>query len=245
MGRRAFVLALLVCTAAQAASQQSADTALTVQGFLQRDNEFGLWTIVVPLPLRVLGTQTYVVPVVGKPERWGKYLNRYIEASGRVTRLPERGEPSIGMEVENAKELDPPGTARGTVDKGMTLHADITLSVIPNRFSWKDATGSPTGVNPVLVYTILNRRAAPIYFMLPTNRFLCVTVKSSEKIMVWDTTTMVPSPDARRFTMQRGGRFRDAIHFPEEAASRPGHYYAHGGVCDVDDYDMTAEFDVR
>ena len=245
MRTRTVVLALLVCAGAPAATQESVDTALTIQGFLQRDNEFGVWTIVVPLPLRVLGTQTYVVPLVGNPERWGRYLNRYIEARGRITRLPERGNPDIGMEVEEAKELEPPGTARGSVDKGVTLHADVTLSVIPNRLSWKDTTGSPTGVNPMLVYTILNRRTAPIYFILRTNRFLCITIKSQEGISVWDTTTMVLSPDARRFAMQRGGRFRDAIHFPEDAASRPGHYYAHVGVCDVDDYDITAEFDVR
>ena len=245
MRARALVLALLVCTAAPLATQESVDTALTIQGFLQRDNEVGLWTIVVPLPVRVLGAQTYVVPVVGKPERWGKYLNRYIKASGRVTRLPERGNPAIGMEVEEAKELEPPGTARATVDHGMTLHADITLSVVPNRFAWRDSAGSPTGVNPVLVYTILNRRAAPIFFVLPTRRFLCLTVKSAEGTRVWDTTTLVPSPDARRFTMQRGGLFRDAIHVPEDAASRRGHYFAHVGICDVDDYDITAEFDVR
>ncbi len=239
------VLALLVCTAAPVVAQQSVDTTLTIQGFLQRDNDVGVWTMVVPLPLQVLGTQTYVVPVVGKPERWGKYLNRYIEASGRVTRLPERGNPGIGMEVEKAKELEPPGTARATVDHGMNLHADITLSVVPNRFAWRDSAGTPTGVNPMLVYTILNRRAAPIFFVLPTRRFLCLTVKSAEGIAVWDTTTLVASPDARRFTMQRGGLFRDAINFPEDAASRKGHYFAHVGICDVDDYDITAEFDVR
>ncbi len=239
------VLALLVCNAPLMAAQQSVDTTLTIQGFLQRDNDVGVWTMVVPLPLQVLGTQTYVVPVVGKPERWGKYLNRYIEASGRVTRLPERGTPGIGMEVETAKELEPPGTARATVDHGMTLHADITLSVVPNRFAWRDSAGTPTGVNPMLVYTIFNRRAAPIFFVLPTRRFLCLTVTSAEGVMVWDTTTLVPSPDARRFTMQRGGLFRDAIHFPQDAASRKGHYFAHVGVCDVDDYDITAEFDVR
>ncbi len=239
------VLALLVCTAAPAAAQEPVDTALTIQGFLQRDNEVDVWTIVVPLPVQVLGTRTYVMPVVGKPERWGRYVNRYIEASGRVTRLPERGNPGIGMEVEKAKELEPPGTARATVDRGLTLHADITLSVVPNRFAWRDSAGTSTGVNPMLVYTILNRRAAPIFFVLPTRRFLCLTVKSAEGIAVWDTTTLVLSPDARRFTMQRGGLFRDAIRFPEDAATRPGHYFAHVGICDVDDYDITAEFDVR
>src|SRR5260370_22079531 len=155
MHERAVLLALLLCATAPAATQQQVDTALTIQGFLQRDDEFGQWTIVVPLPLRVLGTQTYVVPVVGKPERWGRYLNRYIEAHGTVTRLPERGNPSIGMEVEDAKELDPPGTARGTVDKGVSLHAAVTLSVIPNRLSWQDATRAPTGVSTMLRYTIL------------------------------------------------------------------------------------------
>src|SRR3989442_965017 len=141
MREPALALALLVCATAPAATQQPVDTTLTIQGFLQRDNEVDQWTIVVPLPLRVLGQQTFVVPVVGKPERWSRYLNRYIEAKGTVTRLPERGNPSIGMELEDAKELDPPGTARTTVDKGMTLHADVTLSVIPDRFSWKDANG--------------------------------------------------------------------------------------------------------
>src|SRR5256884_7867739 len=149
MRARALVLALLVGTAAPLATQESVDTALTIQGFLQRDNEVGLWTIVVPLPVQVLGAQTYVVPVVGKPERWGKYLNRYIEASGRVTRLPERGNPAIGMEVERAKEVEPPGTARATVDHGLTLHADITLSVVPNPLAWRDPTGSPTGLEPM------------------------------------------------------------------------------------------------
>jgi hypothetical protein len=245
MRSRSVVLALLIGAAQPVAAQQSVDTAVTIQGFLQKDNQFGQWIIVVPLPLQVLGTQTYVVPVVGKPERWGRYLNRYIEASGRVTRLPERGNPGIGMEVEKAKEFEPPGTARATVDHGVTLHADITLSVVPNRFRWRDSTGGSTGVNPTLVYTILNRRTAPIFFILPTNRFLCVTVKSGDGIRVWDTTTVVLSPDARRFTMQRGGLFRDAIHVPEDAASRPGHYSAQVGICEVDDYDITAEFDVR
>src|SRR5437773_11056642 len=190
MRSRCVVFVLLVGAAGPAVTQEPVDTALTIQGFLQRDNEVGLWTIVVPLPVQVLGAQTYVVPVVGKPERWGKYLNRYIKASGRVTRLPERGNPAIGMEVEEAKELEPPGTARATVDHGMTLHADITLSVIPNRFRWRDTTGSSTGLNPLLVYTILNRRSAPIFFVLPTNRFLCVAVKSSEGMSVWDTATI-------------------------------------------------------
>ena len=66
MRARALLVALLVGSAAPSAGQEPVDTALTIQGFLQQDNEVGLWTIVVPLPLQVLQTRTYVVPVVGK-----------------------------------------------------------------------------------------------------------------------------------------------------------------------------------
>jgi hypothetical protein len=238
-------LALVGMTLTRAAGLQSVDTVVTIQGFLQQDNQVGVWTIVVPLPLQVLGTRTFVVPMVGEADRWSRFLNRYIEATGRVTRLPERGNPAIGMEVDKAKELEPPGTARTSMHHGMTLSAEVTLSMIPNRFSWHDANGDPTGVNPMLLYTILNRRAAPIYFFLPTNNFLCISINSSDGVRLWDSTTHVVNPDARRFTLQHAGVFRDAVHLPEEVARRPGHYFAHVGICDVDDYDITAEFVVQ
>lgn len=59
----------------------------------------------MPLPLYVLGAHTYVIPLVGKPERWSRFVNRYIEAKGRITRLPEGGDPGIGMEVTKATEV--------------------------------------------------------------------------------------------------------------------------------------------
>jgi len=55
MRERALLLALLVCAAAPAATQQPVDTALTIQGFLQRDNEFGQWTIVVAAAVACVG----------------------------------------------------------------------------------------------------------------------------------------------------------------------------------------------
>ena len=241
----AVALALIGDTLAPSRAQEPVDTIVTIQGFLQEDNQVGVWTIVVPLPLHVLGVHTYVVPLVGKPERWSRLVNRYIEAKGRITRLPEGGDPGIGMEVTKATEVEPPGTAKTTVDRGMTMHTDVTLSVIPNRIAWHDANGGATGVNPMVLYTILNRRSTPIYFFLPTNNFLCLRIKSAEGVSLWDTTTQVRSPDARRFTLQRAGVFRDAVHFSEQAAARPGRYIAQIGICDVDDYDISAEFVVQ
>lgn len=243
--RTVTALTVLVASTTAAAAQR-VDTTVTAQGFLQRDDQVGLWTIVVPLPLRALGTTTYVVPVVGNADRWSRFVNRYIEATGRVSSLPERGNPPIGMEIEKAKEVEPPGTGHATLDRGMTLHADVKLSVIPNRFSWHDANGNDTGVNPIALYTILNSRSTPIFFVLPNNDFLCITVKSAkDNVKIWDSTTQVPSPDARRFAVQRAGIFRDQIHIPREAAPRPGRYVAQVGVCYVDDYDVSAEFEIQ
>ena len=243
--RTVTALVVLVASATLAAAQ-AVDTMVTAQGFLQRDDQVGVWTIVVPLPLRAFGARTYVVPVVGQPERWSKYVNHYIEATGRVTRIPERGDPPIGMEIEKAKDVEPPGTGHATVDRGMTLHADITLSVIPNRFSWHDANGNDTGVNPIVLYSIINKRSAPIFFVLPNNDFLCLTVKTArDNVKTWDTTTQVLNPDARRFAVQRAGILRDQIHLPRDAAPRPGRYLAVVGICAVDDYDVTAEFEIQ
>jgi hypothetical protein len=237
-------LVMLGGRAARAPAQQSADTTLTVEGFLQNDEQFDLWTIVVPLPVQVLGVRTFVLPLVGNAGRWSRYRNEYVAARGRVARLPAGGTPGIGIDVDDMSARWPPRTTHRAVDHGLTLHADVTLSVVPDRFAWRDSTGAETGVNPIVLFTITNRRQSPIFFILPTKDFLCVAVNRSPRGDHWDSTTQVLNPDARRFAVQRGGIFRDAIRLPVEAAPRPGHYVARVGICTVDDYDITAEFDV-
>jgi len=244
--RVALVLALaLLGGAAASPAQQADDTALTVEGFLQNDEQFDLWTIVTPLPLQALGVRTFVLPLVGKGGRWSRYRNEYVAARGRVARVPGGGTPGIGIDVEQMSARLPPRTTHRTVDHGFTLHADVTLAVVPDHFAWRDAQGDETGVNPIALYAIANQRQTPILFMLRTNDFLCISVTGSQGGYHWDSTTKVLSPDARRFAVTRGGIFRDAIRLPVDAAPRPGRYVARVGICDVDDYDITAEFDVQ
>jgi hypothetical protein len=238
-------LALLGGGTAASPAQQTADTTVTVEGFLQNDEQFDLWTIVAPLPLRALGVRTFVLPLVGKAGRWSRYRNEYVAARGRVAPVPSGGTPGIGIDVEDMSARVPPRTSHRAVDHGLTLHADVTLAVVPDRFAWRDAQGGETGVNPIALLTITNRREAPILFLLPTNDFLCVSVTSATGGDHWDSTTKVLNPDARRFAVQRGGIFRDAIRLPPDAAPHPGRYVARVGVCAVDDYDITAEFDVQ
>jgi hypothetical protein len=245
MARLSVTLALGLLSAAPAPAQQAADTTVTVEGFLQNDEQFDLWTIVVPLPVQVLGVRTFVLPLVGKADRWSRYRNEFVAARGRVAPVPGGGTPGIGIDVEHMSARLPPRTSRRSVDHGLTLHADVTLAVVPDRFAWRDAQGAATGVNPIALFGITNRRQTPILFVLPTNNFLCVSVNGIESGEHWDSITKVTNPDARRFAVQRGGIFRDALRIPVDAAPRPGRYVAHVGICDVDDYDITTEFDVQ
>src|SRR5216683_1297950 len=87
------IVALLGGAAAAAPTQETADTTLTVEGFLQDDEQFDLWTIVLPLPLQTLGARTFVLPLVGGAGRWSPLRNRYVAAHGRVSRLASGGTP--------------------------------------------------------------------------------------------------------------------------------------------------------
>jgi len=250
MRRLSLAHALLACVVAPVAAQHASDTAtsdtaLTVQGFLQRDDQFDLWTIVVPLHVQALGVRTFVVPLVGKADRWSWFVSRYIEATGRLSRLPSGGVPGVGFAVEKMQEVEPPGAAHRTFDRGLTLHAKITAAVIPNRFAWSDAEGNPTGVNPTVLYTILNQRQAPIIFLLQNNDLLCLTVRNAASGGEWHHATQVPSPAAQRFVVTHAGHYRDVLQVPQDAAPTRGRYTARVGICQVDDYDITTEFEVR
>src|SRR5256886_9351031 len=51
----------------------------------------------------------------------------------------------------------PPGTQRSTVQLSFSQLAVVTLAVIPNRFAWRAGDGQPTGVQPLLMYTVYNQ----------------------------------------------------------------------------------------
>src|SRR5256885_16384206 len=140
-----FALSLLGFATASPA-QQGADTALTVEGFLQNDEQFDLWTIVPPLPVQALGVRTFVLPLVGKGGRWSRYRNEYVAARGHVARVPGGRTPGIGIDVEKMSARMPPRTTHRTVDHGVTLDPDVTLSVVADRFAVRDAHADETGV---------------------------------------------------------------------------------------------------
>jgi hypothetical protein len=241
----ALTLAFLTAASGLLSGQQGDTTSLTLEGFLQQDRQSGHWTIVVPLPLDVLGTRTFVLAVGGKPGRWEQFLNQYIQASGRASRSRGNGAAGITIDVNDMKKVDPPGTAATTLDRGVGMRAKVSLSVIPNRFAWRDARGNATGVNPLLLYTILNEQVGPIILALPTNDKLCARVQAINSLQEWDSTTPLPRASAARFFVGPNGVYRNGMQLPEAAAPLPGTYRASVGVCEAPDYEMTTQFEVQ
>jgi hypothetical protein len=93
-----------------------------------------------------------------------------------------------------------------------------------------------------LLYIIKNDRSAALYVVIQTNDLACLSVESP--LSAWDSTTTAPVPNFQRFVIQHGGEFRQAFQLPPRAAPHRGRYVAHVGICEVDDYDIAAEFDV-
>src|SRR2546430_3731401 len=168
------VLALLVATSVGANGQEVPDTAVEVQGFLQRDTASGRWSILLPQPLALLGTRTNEFAVQGEVERWTAFQNWFVEVQGRASSRPlaAGGTPALAIRVAEVKEVEPSGTSRRAVNRGPVWHALVTLAVVPHRIVWQHPEGLALVVPPVLFYGIANRQAGGVGMPLPTDQKL-------------------------------------------------------------------------
>ena len=233
------ILAIAVLLPRIAAAQFQGDTTVTLQGFVQENLEGVRWALLAPLPVSALGIRTYVIELA-KGDRWSRLASRYVSASGSLYR---GSSGRLSLVADSVRVVEPPGTAHATFIRGMTQHPTLSLAVVPNRFAWNDSGGSPTGVNPVILYEIRNDRSTTLYLVLQTNDLLCVHVQG--RTSMWDTTTVELNPTYHRFLIQHGGEFRQAIQLPTEAAPRPGPYIATVRICEAEGYEISTQFEVR
>jgi len=213
------VLALLVATSVGANGQEVPDTAVEVQGFLQRDTASGRWSILLPQPLALLGTRTNEFAVQGEVERWTAFQNRFVEVQGRASSRPlaAGGTPALAIRVADVKEVEPSGTSRRAVNRGPVWHALVTLAVVPHRIVWQH----------------------------PTDEMLCVSVKPENGPVQWSDTTRMGDVGGRRFVIPHGSAYREAVPLPQAAAPQPGRYVARAGICRIGDYDVSTKFEVE
>ena len=226
--------------AAAAQGEAASDTGVVVRGFLQHAAD--RWRIGLPEPAEILGVRTNELTIRRDAGRWSRLEGRYVEAGGRVSR--EAGSTGLVIALERVKEAEPAGTAHRTLELSLSQVALLTLSVVPNRVAWRLPDGRPSGVQPLLLYTIANHGQTPLEFELPTKDLLCVTVRDGNG-GTWSRITEAPTLAPQRIVIQLGTVYRQVLAIPDRAAGGPGRYTARATLCGVPDYAMEAELEVR
>ncbi len=164
-----------------------------------------------------------------------------MQAVGRVLLAPA----GAVLEISQLREVEPDGTGRSTIHPSFAQSAVITLAVIPNEFVWRLPDGQPSGVQPLLMYTIFNHGQAELDFMFRTNDVLCVDVQDKSGRGSWQTTVPAPTHSHERVVIRLGGMYRHFIPIAPEAAPHPSRYVARVTLCGVADYAVETEFAVR
>jgi hypothetical protein len=214
--------------------QAAVDTSITAEGFVER-TEAGVWAIMLPQPLTLGGRRVNLLTARGNVGPYARLQDRYVKAIGRVWLAPDEA----AFEVAHLEEVQPDGTGRSEIHPSFNQSAIITLSAIPNRFAWRLPDGQSSGVQPLLVYGILNHGQSELDFLFRTNDVVCVEVRPRNGGEPWQITLPAPTRNQERITVRLGGVYRQYIPLPADAAPKPGRYTARVTLCGIADY--TAE----
>jgi len=254
MRRRAVVapwcvtLALMPLGAAvrPCAAQALMDTAVTIHGFFQPADSAG-WLLILPEPVSVSGQRIYQMTIAELDPRSSRMADHFVEVVGHV-RVVQGASDRALMAIQRLREIEPHGTSRRTVRLSFSQAAILTLAAIPDRFAWRGADGQPTGVQPLLMYTLYNHGESDLDFMLPNQEVLCGVVRrehAGNGDQGWRTSLPAPSGAGNHMLIRLGGLFRRFVSLPPDAAPVAGRYVAQVALCAIPDYAVEATFEVR
>ena len=226
------MIALVVLALIQA---PVSDTAVTVQGLLGRTP--GGWVVALSQPLVIRDTRLSQLELSGDSTRWSKYNGHYVEARGRLS--------GSTFAPRNVREVDPEGTARKTLSTSWTHRVGLMMYVLPRRIVWRDSAGKPSGVGPVIVYTMNNHGESDLQLEFQSADFVCFQVEPKNGgAPAWKSTRQLPEPpqDRQKVTLPRF--VREFARLPLEAAPDPGTYNVRAGLCGFKEYELETEIEV-
>ena len=189
----------------------------------------------LPQPLTLAGRRVNLLTARGNVGPYPRLQDRYVKAVGRVRLAPDEA----AFDVTHMQEVEPEGTGRSEIHPSFNQSAIITLSAIPNRFVWRLPDGQSSGVQPMLMYTVLNHGQSELDFLFRTNDVLCVDVRPEGEGAPWQIALPAPTRSRERIVIRLGGVYRQFIPLPADAMPRPGRYTARVTLCGIADY--TAE----
>ena len=242
---RATLWLLAVLGRVSLAAQVATDTTVTVTGILKAAPAGpSRWGLFLPAPLVVRGARLNWLVIEGEVRNIDNYRDRFVEMSAPVRlRSDSTGHVDAALVEPRLKERDPQVMVRRTVQLSVTQRATVSLAVEPSRFAWHDSTGGPSGVQPILLFAVVNHGDTPIRVFFSRNEVFCVHVQSLEPDLV-DTTWAVLGPGVPYFSIRMGDRYLGVIELPPPAAPRPGRYRIRVELCARSEYAAELTFDV-
>src|SRR5207245_2326634 len=123
--------------------------------------------------------------IEGEVRNSDNYRDRFGEMSAPVRlRSDSTGHVDAALVEPRLKERDPQVMVRRTVQLSVTQRATVSLAVEPSRFAWHDSTGGPSGVQPMLLFAVVNHGDTPIRVFFSRNEVFCVHVQSLDPDLV-------------------------------------------------------------
>ena len=223
------------------------DTSVVIQGLLVKApaTSGGIWMLALPTPFGFRQFSVSELELTGDTTRWHGFNGHFVEARGVLATTPTPGPKPRGVfEIKSVREVDPAGTQRKTVSSSWAHRVAVVLWVLPQKFSWRTETGQPTGVGPVLVYTLNNHSQSDVSMVFETPEFICFSVEAVKGgAPPWRYARTLEQPrDRQRVTLPKF--IREIARVPESAAPTSGKYIARAGLCGFTEYQLETEFEV-
>ena len=244
MMRSVLVLFLFVWPL-EVGAQATTDTTIQVSGIVnaapQAPTHLGLF---LPAPVIVRGVRIGWLSLEGDTHGIANLQDRFVEATGTLRIRTDSAGAVVAQLVDpRAKEGDPAGMVRQNVQLSFTQRAVVTLAVAPSRIAWRDSAGDPSGVRPMLLFSLVNHGDVPIQMSFPRYEVICVRVRSQEQGLA-DTSWTILMPGVRNISLVMRQRFAEIIELPPGAARKAGRYRARVELCSGSAYGADVFFEV-
>jgi hypothetical protein len=241
-------LAFLIGGSATAQRLVPVDSVMTVRGIVEfrtdKSDSTGTWVVFLPTPVMVKNLKTNNVTLADGERVAARFIDRYVEVQGRVA--VERDATGHTVAIANEPriaEVRPDGLVQEDVDLSLSEHATVQLAVVPRATAWHDSTGTPIGVTPTVLFSIVNHSQTELRFFFPTTEVVCVGVQRVDVDRGYEIIWKVIGKD-QQVMLRMGAVFRQIVAIPDSVARVPGRYVVRAALCGADQFHAAAPFEI-
>lgn len=225
---------------------QAADTSVALRGLLATATDSGAgttaWVLALPTPVRFQGRVIPAVVLTGNARSWTRFDRFYVEVRGALAVL-ETGRPTL--RVANVREVLPEGLVRNEVSTSFSQRTVASVFVLPRSFRWRDPAGQPTGVGPVVVFSLNNHGQAMLSLDFNSQDYVCFTLRGEgQQEWVWKDAIRFGSEPLEFYKLKLPTFVREMMPLTEAAAPSPGRYRVRAGLCGYPEYQVETDFEV-